>query len=105
MPKPLRWTEAQEATLRRMRAGGAAWATIAAALGVSRNAAAERAKILKIKMERPELVPVEAPDRPPLPPGHPLSWGLLVADTILAGSAYTPPGAMGRKHRGVCGDS
>jgi hypothetical protein len=28
-------------------------------------------------------------DRLPLPSGHPLSWGLLTFDTLLAGSRYT----------------
>jgi hypothetical protein len=27
-------------------------------------------------------------DRLPLPPGHPLSWGLLTLGTVLEGSAY-----------------
>ena len=27
-------------------------------------------------------------DRLPLPPGHPLSWGLLTQGTLLQGSAY-----------------
>ena len=32
-----------------------------------------------------------ADNRPPLPPGHPASWGLLTAGTLLHGAAYTPP--------------
>jgi hypothetical protein len=27
-------------------------------------------------------------DRPPLPSGHPVSWGLLTLGTLLEGSAY-----------------
>ena len=30
-------------------------------------------------------------ERPPLPAGHPLSWGLLTNDTPLHGSAYPYP--------------
>jgi hypothetical protein len=36
------------------------------------------------------FLPEDPPEdeRLPLPPGHPLSWGLLTLGTILEGSAY-----------------
>ncbi len=30
-------------------------------------------------------------DRPPLPAGHPVTWGLLVAGTTLEGMGYPHP--------------
>jgi hypothetical protein len=109
MPHRMQWTEAQDRTLRRLRHDGLGWDEIAAALRLGRNAVMERARRIHAVMARDRLVTVRlAPDegdRPALPPGHELSWGLLVAGTLLDGSVYTPPGAMGRRHAGVVGDS
>ena len=38
--------------------------------------------------DAPSLEPISADDRPALPPGHPLSWGLLTLGTLLEGSPY-----------------
>jgi hypothetical protein len=35
---------------------------------------------------------MHADDRLPLPPGHPLSWGLLTQGTVLQGSAFGDSG-------------
>ncbi len=44
----------------------------------------------RIQGEIDRLSPAPAPhdDRTTLPAGHPPSWGLLTAGTVLAGSAY-----------------
>jgi hypothetical protein len=34
---------------------------------------------------------IDDPDRLPLPPGHPRSWDLLTAGTLLAGAPYPYP--------------
>jgi hypothetical protein len=48
------------------------------------------------KCERePELAEskpgMEDMDRPPLPAGHPVSWGVLTENTVLEGVAYPLP--------------
>ena len=30
-------------------------------------------------------------EREPLPPGDPVTWGAIIANTCLAGASYTPP--------------
>lgn len=91
----MRGQPARDAILRRLRAEGRTWAGIGEELGVSREAARERGRrIGAIRLPPP---PPAAPDiplsanRPPLPAGHPLSWGLLTSGTVLAGDAYPLP--------------
>ena len=92
MPQKLRWTPEQDGALLRARAAGAAWDAIAESLAVSRNAAIERGRTLGARLPIPERRPApEDPHRPPLPPGHPASWGALIAGTALAGTAYPWP--------------
>lgn len=89
MPYPLIWTEPRDSQLRRMRAEGASWDEISATLRVSRWAAIERGR--RVNAQKPPRLPVVRPvdlERDPLPAGHGLSWGILVAGTVLAGSAY-----------------
>ncbi|MGC8470473.1 MAG: AsnC family protein, partial [Acetobacteraceae bacterium] len=85
MPQKIRWTEAADALLVHLRHHeGASWDRIADALGVSRNAALERGRRLHVLL--PERVAHAAVrnerDRPALPPGHPASWGALIAGTL-----------------------
>ncbi len=109
MPIKLHWTEYQDEALRRLRRGGASWATIALACGVSRNAALERAKKLRIRIEpKRAQKAVRVPDlyeRPPLPPGHPECWALLTRGTLLEGTPFVSLGAIGRTRGKVIGDS
>jgi hypothetical protein len=92
MPLALIWTAAQDTTLRRLRAEGETWDAIAGALGVARFTAIERGR--RIGAPRPApgpRIPREDPNRDPLPPGHPRSWGPLIAGTVLDGEAYPLP--------------
>lgn len=92
MPRALVWTEAQDTTLRRLRAEGETWDAIAGVLGVARFTAIERGR--RIGAPRPAPGPRiirEDPNRDSLPPGHPRSWGPLVAGTVLDGEAYPLP--------------
>lgn len=92
MPPKITWTEAKDAQLRRLRAEGATWNAIAAVLGVSRFTAVERGR--RIGAPRPAPLPrpvAEDPAREPLPAGHPRSWGVLIADTVLEGTPYPFP--------------
>jgi hypothetical protein len=83
------WTEPRDATLRRLRLDGVTWAEIAAALGVTPDVARERGRRIGARRGAPDTAPPrEDPDRPPLPPGHPRSWGLLIEGTVLDGTAW-----------------
>ncbi len=80
------WTAARDAQVRRLRREGARWAEIGAALGVSPDVARERGRRLGAESPpAPASPPADDPHRPPLPPGDPRSWGLLTAETSLAG--------------------
>lgn len=96
MPIKLHWTEDRDSCLRRLRAEGASWDRIAATLGISRWSAIERGRLLgAVAPPRP---PPPPPDlgREPLPAGHPTSWNLLTAGTLLEGTAYPwPPLGIG----------
>ena len=93
MPKPLIWTTLRDAELAARRQAGGAWDDIAQEMGISRNAAIERARkigarMARPKMERPDYV---SPDRPALPAGHPVAWAVLNENTSLAGCDYPYP--------------
>ena len=95
MPAPIVWTKDIDARLLQGRAEGLPWQAIAGELRVGRNAAIERARRLGLAPStriQPAPSPiVERVDRPALPPGHPLSWQAITADTALAGEPYPYP--------------
>jgi hypothetical protein len=96
MPRPRLWTDDRDEELRRLRKQGLSWAMIAARLNTTRCAAVERARRLGILGEptrraAPETPSTPDPERPPLPPGHSLSWGLLTCGTCLDGEPYPLP--------------
>jgi len=85
----LEWTEARDGWLRRLRTEGRGWQEIGATLGVTPDVARERGR--RIGAPAPGFIPraaVEDPFRAPLPAGHPRSWGLLTAGTMLAGTGW-----------------
>jgi len=83
MPLARNWTEDADMTIRVMRAGGATWAAIGDALGLSRNTVIERGRRLcaaapeKLKNLQITKETQDDPNRGPLPAGHPATWGLL----------------------------
>lgn len=87
------WTTELDGRLRELRAGGMTWDGIAAAMGLGRNTVLERGR--KIGARRVRAVPCfaaeEARDRPARQAGHPLTWGLINAGTVLEGEAYPFP--------------
>jgi hypothetical protein len=92
MPNKLAWTDAQDTQLRRLRAEGASWDNIAAALGVTRWAVIERGRRIGARRPPPDFVPTaEDLGREPLPPGHPNSWGRIILGTVLDGMPYPLP--------------
>jgi hypothetical protein len=69
------------------------WPALAEAMGLGRNTVIERGRRIgarNLPRRRP-VVEAEALDRPPRPPGHPDSWGLITAGTVLEGSPYPFP--------------
>jgi hypothetical protein len=83
MPCARIWTEEADQTIKDMRAAGATWSAIGARLGLSRNTVIERGR--RLCALAPVRIPVSVmsrhsfddPNRDALPPGHPLTWGLL----------------------------
>lgn len=85
----LEWTEARDGVLRRMRAEGRTWQDIAAEFAVTPEVARERGR--RIGAPAPDhavQLQAEDPYRPPLPAGHPRTWGLLTENTVLAGTFW-----------------
>lgn len=125
MHPKIHWTASADAGLRRLRAHGVPWETIALALGLNRftlirhgmQIGARRTPPpprLEGKPADPDLADpsladpnLADPARGPLRAGHPLSWGLLTAGTVLAATRYPWPPvleeelpAWARNHRG-----
>ena len=91
MPAARTWTDAQDTRIRRMRAEGTDWATIAAAFGVHWTTVRDRGHRIGARLPPPEYQPPAADkNRPSLAAGHPDTWGLLTAGTVLAGAPYDP---------------
>ena len=92
MPTKFTWTIAQDTQIRRLRAEGASWDVIAAVLGLSRWSVIERGRRIGARLPPREFVPPpEDPSREPLPAGHPRSWNVLTAGTVLENSPYPMP--------------
>lgn len=92
MPSAIAWTEAGDATIRRMRDERASWDAIAMALGVNRWTAIGRGRHIGASLgEAAADATDEISDRRrgPMPSGHPVSWGAITAGTCLAGAAYS----------------
>jgi hypothetical protein len=92
MPTKLVWTEAQDNQIRRLCAEGASWDKIAAILGFTRWTVIERGhRIGASRPLRAVVPPPEDPARDPLPAGHPRSWGVITAGTLLENAPYALP--------------
>lgn len=93
MPPKHFWTPARDEVLRTHRTNRASWADIALSLGVTPDAARERARTMGLRRppRQPEPDPPNDPDRAPLPPGHPVAWSVLTEGTLLAGTASPWP--------------
>lgn len=92
MPTRFHWTEAQDIQIKRLRAEGVTWESIAAGLGLTRWAVIERGR--RIGARRPPREPMNGPEdaaRDPLPPGHPRSWDVLTTGTVLENTPYPLP--------------
>ncbi len=87
------WTQELDERLRALREAGITWDGIAEAMGLGRNTVLERGRKIGARRLRPRPAPVveEARDRPARQAGHPVTWGLLTAGTVLDGEAYPYP--------------
>jgi hypothetical protein len=92
MPKKIVWTDAQDSRIKRMRAESASWDSIAVAVGVTRWTVIERGRRIGARLPPPDFEPApEDPERLPLPPGHPDTWGAIIKGTALEGMPYPIP--------------
>lgn len=92
MPRRIQWTEVQDMKIKRMRAERASWDVIAVAVGVTRWTVIERGRRLGARLPPPDFEPLpEDPERPPLPPGHQETWGIITKGTSLEGMPYPMP--------------
>ena len=94
MAQRFEWTQARNRQVLQMRGAGATWDTVAAAIGVGRNSVIDHARRLGVRKRSPVgtlAAPREATDRPARPSGHPDTWGLITAGTVLEGAPYPWP--------------
>ena len=91
MPPKLHWTEAADTAIRHLRAEGASWDTIAAAIGASRWSAIERGRRIGARAPIRIAPPPPDPCREALPAGHPVTWGAITQGTLLEATAYPWP--------------
>jgi hypothetical protein len=95
MPKRIQWTEVQDIKIKRMRMERASWDSIAIAVGVTRWTVIERGRRLGARLPPPNSEPhLEDSERPPLPPGHPETWGIINKGMSLEGMPYPIPAPM-----------
>ena len=94
MAERVTWTASMDERLRKWRLAGATWDAIAVAFGLGRETVRERGRKIGAKRcmfpSGPCFVEGTAA-RPPLPPGHEISWGLLTRGTLLEGEDYPLP--------------
>jgi hypothetical protein len=88
--------------IRAMRLERRTWAEIGRSLGLSRNTVIERGRRILAFAPTPVCRPMiekivsEDPNRPPLPAGHQLTWGLLT-DEPFPGVPVDRPGGLAKR--------
>lgn len=91
MPQAITWTDAQDHTIKLMRAEGSPWDAIALAVGVCRWTTIERGKEIGAKLPPIDFTPSIDMERAPLPAGHVDTWGAMNRGTCLEGIPYPAP--------------
>ncbi len=88
----VQWTPELDGRLRQFRSGGMTWDGIARAMELGRNTVLERGRKIGARRDKPQpRAQAEARDRPARQAGHPETWGLITAGTLLEGEAYPYP--------------
>lgn len=89
----VRWTPELDGRLRGFRGSGMTWDSIAGAMGLGRNTVLERGRKIGARRALPALpsAPEEARDRAPRQAGHPTTWAMITAGTLLEGEPYPYP--------------
>lgn len=86
------WDAAADKRLLALRWAGLTWDGIAQEMGRGRYVVLERGRRLGARRCPPlPRAVTEAADRAPRPAGHPQTWALLTAGTLLDGAAYPYP--------------
>jgi hypothetical protein len=86
------WTDSQDTQIKRLRAEGATWESIAAVLSLTRWTVRERGRRIGARQPPREMTQRwEDAARDPLPAGHPRTWGVLTAGTVLENMPYPLP--------------
>lgn len=101
MPEKIVWSSDQDNLIRRRRASGMCWETIAQELGICRWTVIKHAEAIGIDktLAKPEAEETADLGRDPLIPGHPDSWGPLNRGTCIQGVAFPSPYAKTRSLR------
>ena len=89
----VKWTPELDETLRNLRSAGVTWDGIANAMSLGRNTVLERGRKIgarRLPPVQPQIAE-EARDRPPRQAGHPATWTIITAGTLLEGEAYPYP--------------
>jgi len=100
----IHWTEEMDQQMVALRSAGHSWDTVSAVLGVSRNACISHAKKINQHPTNLDAALVAAPEAAAeklvlvenacrdwdgsMPSGHPISWGVITANTWLEGKPY-----------------
>jgi hypothetical protein len=87
MPAAIDWSH-RDALLVWLRHERTGWDEIARRLGLPVSTCMDRARAIGARPPVVLTLLEEDVNRPPLPPGHPTTWGLLTRGTILEGSPY-----------------
>jgi len=87
------WTATLDGEVRALRMAGLTWDSVAREMRLGRNTVLERGRRLGAARPRRRLKPPieEDADRPAKPAGHPDTWGLIIAGTVLDGTPYPFP--------------
>src|SRR5271155_1597203 len=87
------WTAALDSEVRALRTAGLTWDAVAREMRLGRNTVLERGRRIGARRPRQHSEPAteEAADRPAKPAGHPDTWGLITAGTVLEGAPYPFP--------------